>query len=184
MEAVTGRNVLRYIDEKNDLITETAQALKANNVSDLPARAAQVVAEQKAAEKEVEKLNAQMAAASAKEMLGNATDLGAVKLIVSKVENVQGGELRNLADSAKEQGDDIVAVLAAVNGAKVNFACACGKAAVRAGAHAGNIVREVAKIAGGNGGGRPDSAMAGGKDASKVDDALNAAADIVTGMLK
>ena len=89
-----------------------------------------------------------------------------------------------MADSAKESGADLVVVFAAVNGEKVNFACACGPDAVKAGAHAGNIVREVAKVAGGSGGGKPDSAMAGGKDATKVDDALAAAADIVKGMLK
>lgn len=88
-----------------------------------------------------------------------------------------------MADSAKEAGPNTVAVLASVADGKVSFACACGPEAVQAGAHAGKIVKAVAAIAGGNGGGRPDSAMAGGKDAAKVADALAAAEGIVKDLL-
>ena len=183
IEAVTGTNLLNYIDQKNELIAKTAAAMK-SNVNDIDHRAAQLAADLKASERKVADLNKELAAINAKDMLGNAIDLGAVTLICSKVDGVNGGDLRNMADSAKEEGANVVAILASVNGAKVNFACACGPDAVKAGAHAGNIVREVAKVAGGAGGGRPDSAMAGGKDASKTDDALNAAADIVRSMLK
>lgn len=183
IEAVTGTNLLKYIEEKDLLIAKAAAAMKSNQ-NDIDRKASQLMAELKASEKKVEELNKELAANAAKDMMGDAIDLGAVKLICSKVEGIQGGELRNMADSAKESGADLVVVFAAVNGEKCNFACACGPDAVKAGAHAGNIVREVAKVAGGSGGGKPDSAMAGGKDATKVDDALAAAADIVKGMLK
>ncbi len=95
-----------------------------------------------------------------------------------------GGEVRKLADKAKEQGENTIAVLAGEANGKVTFACACGKDAIAKGANAGSIVREVAKLCGGNGGGRPDSAMAGGKDTSKIDEALAAVEGIVRGMLK
>ena len=184
MEAVTGRNVLKYINANNELIEKTAAAMKLTNVSELDQKATQISAELKAAEKQVEALNAELAAIQARGMMNDAADLGGVKLLVSRQDGVNGGELRKMADSAKDNGEDIVAVLAAVNGDKANFACACGKDAIAKGAHAGNIVREVAKIAGGSGGGRPDSAMAGGKDVTKVDDAMAAAESIVKAMLK
>ncbi|MBO5858472.1 MAG: hypothetical protein J6R20_01690, partial [Clostridia bacterium] len=83
-----------------------------------------------------------------------------------------------------KEDDNAVAVICGVNGASANFACACGKDAIAKGAHAGNIVREVSKLTGGSGGGRPDSAMAGTKDVSNVAGAMAAVADIVKAMLK
>ena len=79
---------------------------------------------------------------------------------------------------------NIIAVLAGVNGDKLTFMCACGADAVKKGAHAGNIVREIAKLAGGNGGGRPDIAMAGGKDIAKAEEALSAAEGIISDFIK
>ena len=184
IEGVTGLGVINYIQKNNELIQKTAAAMKLTNVAELDKKAAQLSKDLKAAEKQVEALNAEIAAAAAKDMAGNAVQVGAAKLICNKVEGVNGGELRKLADSAKDSGADVVAVLASVDGEKVSFACACGADAVKAGAHAGNIVKAVAAVAGGNGGGRPDSAMAGGKDASKVDEALAAAEGVLAGMLK
>jgi alanyl-tRNA synthetase len=168
--------------EKDAIMARTAAAMKLTDVSDLERRASQMAKELKAEEKKNEELNAELASLKAGDMLSDVLDLGAVKLIVNRVDGINGGDLRNMADDAAKTAD-VVAVLATVNGDKVNFACACGEAAVKAGAHAGNIVREVAKVAGGSGGGRPDSAMAGGKDVAKTDDAMAAAADIVKGML-
>lgn len=184
IEAVTGLGVIQYIIRNNELIAKTAAAMKLTNVSELDQKATQLSKELKTAEKQIEALNAELASIAAQNMMGNAKTIGAVKLIVNKTEGVNGGELRKMADSAKESGADVVAVLASVDGAKVSFACACGPDAVKAGAHAGNIVKAVASIAGGNGGGRPDSAMAGGKDASKVEEALAAAEGVVADMLK
>jgi alanine--tRNA ligase len=94
--------------------------------------------------------------------------------------------LRALCETVKNEAETIVCVLAAVQTEKgsVNFAASCAKGAVQAGAHAGNLVRAVAKAAGGSGGGKPDAAMAGGKDASKVEAALAAASSTLAGMLK
>ncbi len=184
IEAVTGTGVLDYIAANDLLIAKTAAAMKLTNIAELDRKAAQISAELKAAEKQVETLSAEIASMNARDMLGNAVDVNGVKLVVANVPNVQGGELRKMADSAKEADDSIVAVFASVSGEKLSFSCACGKDAQARGAHAGNIVKGVAAVAGGSGGGKPDSAMAGGKDIAKVDDALAAAAEILAGMLK
>lgn len=184
IEAVTGTGVMDYMDRNNALLLKTAAALKLNNTAELESKALQLSQHLKEAQKQIAELEAELAAMTAEGMLKEALDLGPVKLVCSKAENVNGGELRRMADSAKESSPDTVAVLASVADGKVNFACACGPDAVKAGAHAGKIVKAVAALTGGNGGGRPDSAMAGGKEAGKVDEALSAAADIVRDLLK
>ena len=89
-----------------------------------------------------------------------------------------------MTDTAKAENDDLVTVLAAVNGEKITFCVSCGKTALAKGAHAGNLVREIAKITGGNGGGKPDSAMAGGRDAAKIDEALKNAPELLKAQVK
>ncbi len=186
IEGVTGFGVLDFIDEKENLIKSTAISMKLSNTAELSARATTLVADLKAKEKQVEQLSSELASISAKSMLENAKEMNGIKLITAVVKDTAPNDLRSMCDSAKQNGENIVIVVAGTQTAKdsVNFACACGKDAVAKGAHAGNIVREVAKIAGGNGGGKPDSAMAGGKDISKVDDAVKAVEGIVGSMLK
>lgn len=184
IEAVTGTGVLEYIAGNDLLIAKTAAAMKLTNIAELDRKAAQISAELKNAEKQIEALSAEIAEINARGMLDGAIDVNGVKLITANVPNVQGGELRKMADSAKDTDENIVAVFASVSGEKLSFACACGKEAQNRGAHAGNIVKGVAAIAGGSGGGKPDSAMAGGKDVSKVDDALSVAKSILADMLK
>ena len=92
--------------------------------------------------------------------------------------------VRSLCDTIKSQFADIVLVLAVTNAEKLTFVAACGKEAIEKGCHAGNIVREVAKLTGGNGGGKPDSAMAGGKDLSKANEAIEKVAEIVMNLKK
>ena len=100
------------------------------------------------------------------------------------LDGVGADELRKMTDKVKADNPDTVAVFASVNGEKLTFCACCGKTAISSGAHAGNLVREVAKIAGGNGGGKPDSAMAGGKDIAKAKEALDAVTEIVKSQLK
>ncbi len=184
IEAVTGFGVLDYIASNDALISRTASALKVTSAKDLESKATAMSAEIKELQKKNEELSAELAANAAKDMLGDAKEIGGVKLVTSKVEGVQGGDLRTMADSAASSDTSLVAVFASICGEKLSFACACGADAVAKGAHAGNIVRAVANVAGGSGGGKPDSAMAGGKDLSKVDDALKEAENVLAGMLK
>ena len=117
-------------------------------------------------------------------LLNNSTEVGSVKVVSASVEDMSMDALRSMGDSIKEKNAAMVAVLAAVNDGKINFLCVCGADAVKAGAHAGKIVKEVAKICQGGGGGRPDSATAGGKDVSKLADALAAVNEIVGTFVK
>ncbi|MFY9379083.1 MAG: DHHA1 domain-containing protein, partial [Acutalibacteraceae bacterium] len=128
----------------------------------------------------------EIASINAKSALENAKDINGIKLITAIVSDTAPNDLRTICDSAKQNGDNIVVIVAGTQPKKgsVNFACACGKDAVAKGAHAGNIVREVAKIANGSGGGKPDSAMAGAKDMSKTQDAIKSAESIVASMIK
>jgi alanyl-tRNA synthetase len=109
--------------------------------------------------------------------------MGKIKLVCARLDDMQIDAARTLADDIKANYADTVAVLA-VNGEKLNFIAVAGKDAVASGVHAGKLVGAVAAITGGRGGGRPDNAMAGGNDASKIDEALAAAESTVKGMLK
>ncbi|MBQ4338188.1 MAG: alanine--tRNA ligase [Clostridia bacterium] len=183
IEAVTGYGVLDYIAKNNSLINNTAAAMKLANVSELDKKANALMADLKAKEKEIEQLRAELSQLKTGDLMSGAVDLGGVTLIATTIEGVNPGDLRSMCDKVKENADS-VAVICSVNGASANFACACGKDAIAKGAHAGNIVREVSKLAGGSGGGRPDSAMAGTKDVSGVASAMAAVESIVKAMLK
>ncbi|MBR1811216.1 MAG: alanine--tRNA ligase [Clostridia bacterium] len=184
IEGVTGFGVLKLDDGYRALLADTSAALKTGSINDVPAKAASLASELKKLEKENEALRAQINAAKTASMLNNAVELGGVKLVAADLGEAVPNDIRNAADAAVKDDASLIALFAGVNGEKVTFACACGADAVKGGAHAGNIVREVAKLAGGSGGGKPTSAMAGAKDASKIGDALTAAADIVKGFLK
>ncbi len=186
IQAVTGKNVLKYIDEKNQLIYSVADAFKVGNASALPSKAVAVANDLKAKDKEIEKLKAEINSYKTAGIMSGAVDVNGVQLVVYYAGEQDANSLRSVAETARDSSPNTVAVIAGTNAEKgtVSFACACGKEAISKGAHAGNIVREVAKIAGGSGGGKPDMAMAGGKDPSKVDDALMHADEILRAMVK
>lgn len=184
--AVTGFGVLKHIENDERIMQSAAAAMKLGNVAELDKRAATLATEVKAKDRELAELRSEISALKAGSLMDSARQVGGVRLITAEVEVSNPGELRSMCDTARDNGADIVAVFAGVNKEKgtLNFACACGADAIKLGAHAGNIVRETAKIAGGSGGGKPDSAMAGAKDASKADEALAAVDSIVSAMLK
>lgn len=184
--AVTGFGVLKHIENDERIMQSAAAAMKLGNVAELDKRAATLSAEVKAKDRELAELRSEISALKAGSLMDSARQVGGVRLITAEVEVSNPGELRSMCDTARDNGADIVAVFSGVNKEKgtLNFACACGADAIKLGAHAGNIVRETAKIAGGSGGGKPDSAMAGAKDASKADEALAAVDSIVSAMLK
>ncbi len=181
---VTGLGVLEYLAEKEALITSAAKALKANNPADIGARAAQVMGEVSAQKKEIETLNSKLAAGKTDDILTSAVTVGSVKLATADLGAMSPDAARSLADKLRDKDASIVAVLALHAGDKLNFLAVCGPDAVKAGAHAGKLVGAVATVAGGKGGGRPDSAMSGGRDLDKIADALAAAEAVLADQVK
>lgn len=186
IEAVTGTGVLNYIDSLNSKIFGTAAALKVSNPSDIEKKAVSLSNELKEKDREIEALTAQLTEMRSGSLFDNAVEVGTLKVIAANAGEVTVDELRQLSDKAKAEGDNIVAVFGAVNKEKgsANFAACCSPEAVKSGVKAGDVVRAVAKLAGGNGGGKPDFAMAGAKDIDKVDEAIASVADIVKSFIK
>ena len=184
IEATTGEGILRLLAEKNDLLTEASRALKVQKPSDLAPRAAQLHAELAAMKKELEALNAKMAASKLDGLMANAETVGPFRLVTADLGETAPDAARTLGDEIKARYENAVAVLAIRRGDAVQFLAVAGKEAVNAGAHAGKLVGAVAALTGGKGGGRPDNAMAGGKDAAKVGEALAAAASLLAPMAR
>ena len=184
IEAVTGLGVLQQLKNREALINEAAKEMKVQKPSDLAKRAAQMQSEISAMKKEIESLNSKIAASKLDSIMAGAVSVGAVRLVAADMGNMQADAARSLADEIKARYDDVVAVLAIAPEGKLNFLAVAGKDAVAKGAHAGKLVGAVAAVTGGKGGGRPDNAMAGGRDTDKIAEALAAANDTLTGMLK
>ena len=181
--ALTGTGVLNYLNECEDTVKFASATFKSadNEVKD---RITAIVAENKAKDKEIQNLNAEMTKLKSADMFSSAVDVDGLELYTAKVEGTTPDALRSMGDDVKTKGDNVVAVLAGVNGDKANFVAVCGKVAIAKGVKAGDLVKEVAKIANGGGGGRPDSAMAGAKDITKIDEALSKAEEIVKSLIK
>ena len=178
IEGTTGLGVLALLGERDALIRDTAKELKSPNVNGIAKKAESLQAEIKELKRELESANSQIANAKAEALLSGIKQVGKFKLLAAKVDMRPDGA-RGLSDSVKDKYPDAVAVFAAVADGKLSFVVAAGAEAVKAGAHAGNILREVATICGGKGGGRPDSAMGGGKDIDKIPEALAKAEEIL-----
>jgi len=158
---------MKMINAQESLIKETAALLKTQPVEILK-RIEIVLAESKSFEKRIEAQNAILAKSMAQTLLNNAIDEQGLKLIFAIVETSNADELRNLADKVRDFIQDGVVILASVHGDKVSIVAMATKSAIQKGAHAGNIIKEAARIAGGGGGGRPDMAQAGGKDIEAI----------------
>ncbi len=184
IEATTGDGILRLLAEKNALIAETAKELKVQKPADLSKRAAQMQNEISGMKKEIEALNAKIAASQLDGIMSGAVKVGSCILVTADLGNVQADAARTLADEIKARYENAVAVLAIHPEGKLNFLAVAGKAAVAAGAHAGKLVGSVAAIAGGKGGGRPDNAMAGGTDVAKISEALKESEGILSKIVK
>ncbi len=184
IEGTTALGVLELLKEKETLIVDTAKELKSANINEIANRAASLQNELKVAKHEIESLNGKIAASRSSDLMAKATQVGAVKVVAAKTQDITVDVARTMSDNLKSEDASVVVVLSTYADGKLNFVCACGKDAVAAGAHAGNIVRNVAAICDGKGGGRPDSAVAGAKDTSKVDEAIAQVTGIVAGMLK
>lgn len=184
IEAVTGSGVLTLIDDYKDIISKSAQAVKAPNAAELVTRCGIVAGEVKSLEKEVAELKGKIAASQLDAIFNSAVAVGSVQVITAVLEDTAPDVLRAMGDKIKDKSANAVAVIAAVNGSNGSIICACGKDAVSAGAHAGKIVQKVSALTGGKGGGRPDSAMSGMGDTAKVKEAIAAVSGIVSEFVK
>ena len=184
IEAVTGLNALQYLNDTLAQLGAVASALKVTSVSGLAQRAEQMTAELKEKDREIESLNAKMADMRINGLFEGAKDINGVRVITALFSATPSNALRTMCDKIRDNAPNVVAVLAATQDGKANIAVAVGKEAQQKGLNAGKIVREVAKVAGGNGGGKAEFAMAGAKDLTKLDEALAAAEGVVSGMMQ
>ncbi|MCE5322484.1 alanine--tRNA ligase [bacterium] len=178
IEAVTGEAAVHYVNEIEDQLQKTADAL-GSSISDTVSAAERAVQAAKDAQHEADVLKSRGAAEQAGELADSAQEVGGVKFVTASVSTVDVPTLQKLADGVADKLKSGVVVLAGVSDGKVLFIGKVTSDLVSKGFHAGNTLREVAKVAGGGGGGRPEFAQAGGKDASKVDQALAKAVDII-----
>ncbi|MGG4551784.1 alanine--tRNA ligase [Paenibacillus humicus] len=178
IEAVTGRGAYMYMDGQLELLKQSAALLK-SNVNEVPKRIEALYQQLKELGRENESLQGKLSAIEAGELTSRIVEAGGTKLLAARVEAASMDMLRTLADELKVKVPDAVLVLGAAMEDKVNFVVAVPQEQVKRGIHAGKLVKEVAAVCGGGGGGRPDMAQAGGKDVSKLEDALKLAEELV-----
>ena len=177
IEATTGLRTLERLHSDIDTINTAAAMFKANP-NDLLAKLEQQGNELKEAKRLIQQYKDKESSGGADELLKRAKDVSSLHVLTAQVEG-DANTLRKLGDVLRDKDPSVVAVMAAVNGEKITFQCVCGKDAVARGVKAGDIIRGVTAIAGGKGGGKPDSAMGGGNDLSKLKDALAAVEGLV-----
>lgn len=181
--AVTGLNLIKYLNQNEAMVKLVASALKTAE-NEITQKAQTVVAELREKDKEIQKLNAELTKLRSADMFSKPEKIGELELFTAKISNTTPDALRAMGDDLKAGNDNAVGVIAGINGEKATIVAICGKNAVKAGVKAGDVVRQTAQLAGGSGGGRPDSAMAGAKDLSKLDEAISAVKSIVEGLMK
>ena len=181
IEGTTGLGVLALLSSRESLLTECAKELKTPDINTVAKKAEALQGEIKELRRELESANSKIAEMKTEALLDGIKTVGKFRVLTAKVEMRPDGA-RGLADAVKAKYSDAVAVFAAVSDGKLNFVASAGAEAVKLGAHAGNILRDVSAICGGKGGGRPDSAMSGGRDIDKVDLALARVEEILVGL--
>ena len=179
IEATTGYGVLNLLDDRTAELANTAVALKANNMKDVAARAQAVTAELKEANKQLEIAKAKLASSQIDGLFQNAVEVDGVRIVTVYLNGTTPDTLRSMMDKLRDKEPNAVGALIGTDGGKTTLAVGVGKNALARGLKAGALVKQIAAIAGGNGGGKPDFAMAGIRDTSKIDDALNAVEGIV-----
>jgi alanyl-tRNA synthetase len=178
IEAVTGRGAVKQVHDTEDMLRGVAEKL-GSSPADAAGTVERMQASLKDAQKQIEKMQARSASEKAQELAESAENVGGVNVVTSKLGTADVQVLSALADAIADRLRSGVVVLGGVADGKVLFVSKVTSDLVAKGFHAGNTLREVAKVAGGGGGGRPEFAQAGGRDASKVDEALRTAVDIV-----
>lgn len=183
IEAITGPEALSYLNNLEKITKTIGQTLRAD-MENIITRIDQLIQENKDKTKEIEKLSARLASYQSQNLLENTVEIKGVKLLTAKVDARNMDALRNMGDTFRNKIKSGVVVLGTPIGDKANFIVMATKDVLDKGVHAGNLIREVAKAAGGGGGGRPDMAQAGGKDSSKIDEALKVAEVVLEKQIK
>lgn len=181
--ALTGTNVIAYLNKQENTVKAVASSLKTSE-NDVTCRVEALLGESKEKDKEIQNLNAELTKLKSADMFSKPLDIDGLEVYTAKLDGASPDALRTMGDDIKAKSDNAVAVIAGVNSDKASIVAVCGKNAIAKGVKAGDLVRQVAALAGGGGGGRPDSAMAGAKDLSKLDGALSAVEEIVKSLIK
>ncbi|MBQ7740805.1 MAG: alanine--tRNA ligase [Eubacterium sp.] len=180
--AITGANLMKRIKHIEFTVKAIAASMKSNE-GDIVNKVSALINENKEQQKEIQTLNAEITRLKSADMFSKPEIVEGLEIFTAKIDGATPDALRSMGDDLKADNDNAVAIIAGVNGAKATIVAICGKNAIAKGVKAGDVVREVAKLAGGGGGGRPDSAMAGAKDLSKLDEAIASTTDIVKAIL-
>lgn len=183
IEAVTGENALQFIEKKNELLREISEVLRCSE-KDIISRLSQQNAEIKEKEKEISILKSKLASGLEEDIINNVKEINGVKVATGILKDLDGDALRELGDKVKDKIGSGLVVLGSSNADKVQFLAMATKDAIAKGVHCGNIVKQIAKIAGGGGGGRPDMAQAGGKLPEKLEDAVKEVEKIMEDLVK
>jgi alanyl-tRNA synthetase len=183
IEAVTGEAFLNLVDEMNMRLVKAAELLKTTPM-ELINKAQSSMNEIRELHQTIERMKDKLFAGDVDSLMFSAKDVNGLKVVTASRENTDANDLRKLGDFLRDKNPNTVAALGAVNGEKVTLLAVCGKNAVARGIKAGDIIKNIAPIVGGKGGGKPDSAMGGGTNALKLDDALAAVDDFVAEHLK
>ena len=184
IEMITGTAVRQMMDDTDRTMAQVADTIKAAGAADILRRTQQLMEELKEEKRVIEQYKAKESAGGADDMIRSAKEIGGVKVVTRKLSEGDANALRQLGDVLRDKDDAIVAAMVLQNGAKITIQVVCGKEAVKKGIKAGDIIKSVAPIMGGKGGGKPDSAMGGGSDASKIDEALAAVEAFVAEKVK
>ena len=182
IEAITGKACLEEMELARQRIYSACSILK-TKPAELAAKLEGQIEEIKSLKRAVESFKARETAGEADRFLYGARNIGGLHVITASVPDADAAKLRQMGDTLRDKAADVVAVLSSVSGDKITFLAVCGKEAVAKGIKAGELVKLVCSVCGGSGGGKPDSAMGGGKDVHKVDDALAQVDDFVASKL-
>jgi alanyl-tRNA synthetase len=183
IEAITGKSTLDALNAACGNLSVLSAKLKAGSPDELVGKLEQNISVIREMRSKIDADSAKAAGGRAAQLIAGASEISGIKLIASVIDGASADELRQLADSLRDRESGVAAVLASAAGDKITIMAACGKDAVERGVKAGELVKEVSKICGGSGGGKPDFAMGGAKDAGKLGAALEAVDGIVKSMV-
>ena len=179
IEAVTGTGVLKMLDEQSEIITGSMKALKATNASGLAAACEHAVNELKEKDKEIDRLSTKLSAMNIDKLFAESELVNGIRIIKGRFDAVNSDMLKAMCDRVLDVAPKTVAVLFGVDSDKASLAVACGKEAQALGMHSGKIIKKVAELVDGRGGGKPERAMAGVGDISKIDSALEKVNELI-----